>query len=454
LDSVEGDGFMIRIARTHLEFDREPLAIPFGFKGGALTELWQSMALLQSDTGHQGIGLGVQSVLWSDPDVFAAHSEAAGNSLMFALAAHALRESAGIEWNSPLDLLDALLPSTLSYGRLVTERPDLRETFALNALVPLDWAAWRLYAQVNGITQFNELIPDFARPALSARHDCVLSVPGIGYATPIETIVRMVESGCTLLKIKLGADPDKDGDQDKMLAWDIARMQAIHSQVREIVPTREGEKFVTNCQNFGDGVVRYYLDANGRYDSLDRVLRLMDALDKMGALARVVLLEEPLPEHNRTDVRSLPVCVAADESAHTDKEAMERMDLGYGAIALKPIAKTLSMSFRIAAKAHARGVPCFCADLTVNPVMVDWNKLLACRLPALQGFDCGIMETNGAQNYRDWERMRTYLPFPEAAWTQEQYGSAFVLDGNFYQQSGGFFASLPYYATRLGTQVL
>lgn len=446
---------MIQIARTHLEFDREPLAAPFGFKGGALTELWQTMVLLESTAEYQGIGLGVQSVLWSDPNVFTAHSEAAGNHLMLALTAHALREAVKLPFDSPLDLLDALLPSTLDYGKTITENPDLRATFALNALVPVDWAAWRLYAQVQGITSFDDLIPESVRPALAARHDRVLSVPGIGYGTPLDGIAHMVENGCSLLKIKLGADPDKDGNQDKMLAWDIARMQAIHQGVEQTLmsnttQTQVGEKVDTFRQNSTYGGVRYYLDVNGRYDDIDRVLRLTDALDKIGALARVVLLEEPLPEHDRSDVRSIPVCVAADESAHTDKDAIERIELGYGAIALKPIAKTLSMSFRIAQVAHARGVPCFCADLTVNPVMADWNKLLACRLPALPDFDCGIMETNGAQNYRDWERLRSHLPFPDAAWTREQPGSMFALDSEFYRQSGGFFAPLPYHAARLG----
>ena len=46
-------------------------------------------------------------------------------------------------------------------------------------------------------------------------------------------------------------------------------------------------------------------------------------------------------------------------------------------MALKPIAKTLSMSLKIAAAAARRGVPCFCADLTVNPVLVEWNRAAA-----------------------------------------------------------------------------
>ena len=106
----------------------------------------------------------------------------------------------------------------------------------------------------------------------------------------------------------------------------------------------------------------------------------------------------------------LGVRVAADESAHTDADAARRIELGYGAIALKPIAKTLSMTLRIARLAHEKGVPCFCADLTVNPILVDWNKVFAARLAPLPGLSLGLVETNGHQNYRNWEAMRRHHP--------------------------------------------
>ncbi len=429
--AYKGDRSVIRIVRTSLEFDRESLRAPFGFKGGSLSELWQTIALLESDTGERSLGLGVQSVLWSDPNVFTTYSEAAGNSLMFACTAYALRAVREIPFETPLDLLEELLPLTLSYGKTITGIATLRETFALNALVPIDYAAWRLYARCHNLTDFDALIPSMARSALSARHDRVRSVPTVGYGVPLESVTKLVEDGYTLLKIKVGSDPDKDGDQEKMLAWDIARMEAIHQSIGQMQ----------------SGTVRYYLDANGRYDSKDRVLRLTDALEKRGALAQTLLLEEPLPEENQSDVRDIPLCIVADESAHTDGDALARTQMGYGAIALKPIAKTLSMSFRIANMAEIYDTPCFCADLTVNPVMVDWNKLIACRLLALPGLDCGLMETNGAQNYRDWERLRSYHPMSDAAWTQENR-SFFMLDADFYASSGGFFTESAYYTKR------
>ena len=56
------------------------------------------------------------------------------------------------------------------------------------------------------------------------------------------------------------------------------------------------------------------------------------------------------------------------------------------------------------AKAAAdAGIPCFCADLTVNPIMIDWNKNFAARLEQLSGMKIGVLETNGAQNYKNWK---------------------------------------------------
>ncbi|MBU4200845.1 MAG: hypothetical protein KKG09_09570 [Verrucomicrobia bacterium] len=43
---------------------------------------------------------------------------------------------------------------------------------------------------------------------------------------------------------------------------------------------------------------------------------------------------------------STVVRIAADESAHSVQDAKTRIDMGYNAIALKPIAKTMSMSLR------------------------------------------------------------------------------------------------------------
>ena len=135
--------------------------------------------------------------------------------------------------------------------------------------------------------------------------------------------------------------------------------------------------------------------------------------------------------------------MAADESAYTDKDALERIQMDYGAIALKAIAKTMTM--KIAQVAHEQGVPCFCADLTVNPVLVEWNKVVAARLAPFPGLGMGLLETNGHQNYRHWETMRSSHPYPEAEWAQTADG-LFNLDDDYFAKSGGILETPGHYS--------
>jgi len=425
---------MIRIAHTDSNFEREPMAAPFGFKGGYLTELWQSVALIRSRSGCTGIGLGTQSSLWSDAAVFLQNSESAGNSIMYLMTSYALKQAVGMEFDTPIDLLERLLPLTYEYGKAVSGNPDLRLTYALNALVAVDNAAWQLYMRERGIDNFDGMVPAEIHPALACRHKELAGIPLMSYGVPIDDITAAVDDGYFFLKIKIGSDPDKDGDQEKMLAWDMSRLASIHEAAKDKhIPYTE------------DGHIPYYLDANGRYGSKELLLRLLDHADKIGALERIILLEEPFPEEYHADVRDVPVRLAADESAHSDNDAAMRIDMGYGAIALKPIAKTMSMSLKIARIAHERKVPCFCADLTVNPILVDWNKNVAARLAPLPGMKIGVLESNGHQNYRNWENMKSYHPCTGASWTDAVDG-VFRLDEDFYQKSGGILLTSSHYS--------
>lgn len=146
---------MITIARTGCNFEREPLISSFGFKGGYLSELWQTVAVLESDDGRRGIGLGTQSTLWSDARVFADNSESAGNSIMFLMTSHALKLARGASFSNPTDLLEELLPQVHAYGKKISGNPELRLTFALNSLVAVDNAAWRLYCSCNEISDWD-----------------------------------------------------------------------------------------------------------------------------------------------------------------------------------------------------------------------------------------------------------------------------------------------------------
>jgi L-alanine-DL-glutamate epimerase-like enolase superfamily enzyme len=419
----------ITIARVGADFEREPLVRPFGFKGGYLSEIWQTAAMIEGGSGRRGIGLCSQGVLWSDAQVFAAHSESGGNALMYAMTERALQLLKGQSFTNPIELLEAIRHEVHAYGKKITGHAALRETFALNALVAVDNAAWLLYAAENSLANFDDLIPPVYRPALAHRHDAVASIPLMAYGIPVDEITAAVAQGCFFMKIKIG----QPGTQAEMLEKDQARLSAIHAAIGG-----------ARTPHTASGRLPYYFDANGRYERKDTLLRLLDHARAIGAFEQIALIEEPFPEELECDIRDIPVRIAADESAHTDADARKRIDMGYGAIALKAIAKTLSMTLKIAQVAHERGVPCFCADLTVNPVLVEWNKNVAARLAPFPGLGLGLLETNGHQNYRNWEVMRRHHPAPDAPWARATAG-LFQLDADYYARSGGIFAPLPHY---------
>ena len=114
-------------------------------------------------------------------------------------------------------------------------------------------------------------------------------------------------------------------------------------------------------------------------------------------------------------------------------------------MAIKPIAKTVSESLLIINEAAKRNIPCFCADLTVNPLMVDINKNIASRIKTFPKINIGIFESNGAQNYLNWETMKTYHPMYGKAKFIEQKNGIYELDDEFYKISGGIFKDSEYY---------
>ncbi|MSU50065.1 MAG: L-alanine-DL-glutamate epimerase [Opitutus sp.] len=419
----------ILLSRVSANFEREPLVRPFGFKGGFQSEIWQSAALLESTSGQRGIGLCTQGVLWSDAHVFAGHSESGGNALMYAVTEWALQQLKGQTFTNPVELLEAIRHDVFAYAKKITGHAGLRETFALNALVGVDFAAWLLYARENGITNFDNLIPAAYRPALATKHAKVASIPLMAYGIPIDELKAAVDQGYFFMKIKIG----QPGTQAEMLEKDKARISAIHAAIGH-----------ARTPYSASGKLPYYFDANGRYESKDTLMRLLEHTKAIGAFDQIALIEEPFPEELEIDISDIPARVAADESAHTDKDALARIQMGYKAIALKPIAKTFSLSLKIAQLAHERGVPCFCADLTVSPLLVEWNKNVAARLAPFPGLGLGLLETNGHQNYRNWETMRSCHPSPDAPWARTMRG-VFELGADYYAQSGGIFQTSPHY---------
>lgn len=429
----EGGTIVICIQHAATGFEREPLSHPFGFKGGALTEIWQCTCSLTDREGVTGTGIGCQNVLWSDAAVFASATPSAGGAMMYCITDYAARLLEGHSFATPFEAMDYLLPLCLEYGRSVTHAPDMRTTFVLNALVPVDMALWQLYERKLGGVGFNGIIPQSVAPMMNHRYEQLQIIPLISYAVTVEEARKLAEEGYFFLKIKLGSDPEKDGDPEKMLAWDKERIRSIHEAVRDI-----------STPHTEHGHIAYYFDCNGRYDSIERVQELLDYAQSIGALERTVVLEEPFPEEYKCDVSALPVRVAADESAHSPADVEERIALGYRAIALKPIAKTMSVTFRMIEAIQRAGVACFCADLTVGPLQADVNKCFASRLPCLPGLKIPVMESNGWQNYRNWDQMCTYHPANGAPWTRMQGGSV-PLSERFYDASAGVFDDLAHY---------
>jgi len=410
-----------RICKANCCYEKEPLKTAFGFKGSALTCLWQTAVRLETEN-NIGIGLGVQSVLWSDATVFHTLGEEEGNRAMFMLTQYAVSLCDKMEIENPFEAIDTLFPKVYSYAKEITGCENLRTTFVLNALVPLDFALWQLWSRENGKTNFDEISLFDGK-----RQSKLANILLITYNTPIETVKDMARNGTALFKIKIGSDPLKNNDLDAMLSWDKNRLLEIHNAVKDIKTpyTKTGE-------------VLYYLDANGRYDTKERLKALLNFAEENDILERIVLLEEPFDEQNKINVGDLPVTVAADESAHSLEDVKERFELGYKALTLKPIAKTLSVTINMADYARKHGMVCFCADLTVNPIMVSWNQCVAARLHTLPQMNIGVMESNGEQNYINWENMHKLHPFHNESFTKCENG-IFNLNDIFYAKNGGIF---------------
>jgi L-alanine-DL-glutamate epimerase-like enolase superfamily enzyme len=321
------------------------------------------------------------------------------------------------------------LPEVYEYGKKITGNPDLRKTFALNSLVCVDNAAWLLYARENNINNFDDLIPSAYKPGLSYHHDKVASMPSFGVGAKIEKIKAAADQGYFIMKLKTGSP----GTQKEMLEKDIEFLTAVHSAI--------GHYETPYTKN---GKIPYYFDANERYDEKDTLSRFLDHAKKIGAFDQIAVVEEPFGERNQMYVGDMGVTIAADESAHTVEDAAKRIEQGYTAIAVKAVAKTLSMTMKITQLAYEKKITCFCADLTVNPILVDWNKCVAARLPPFANIGIGLQETNGHQYYKNWDTMMTYHPRAGAAWTQTKNG-IYITDKSFYEESGGIFQSSAHY---------
>lgn len=419
---------LVKVNHTQSNFEREKLLRPFGFKGGYLTELWQTAVKLQSEK-YSGIGLATQSVLYGDADLFVRYSETGGNALMYALTEKALQQVKETPFSDPVTLMDKIHPGLYEEAKRMTGKRDLNENFLMNALVSVDNAAWLLYAAENGLENFYDMLPEPYKPALSYKNNKVAFMFQVSYGMPVEELVKAVEEGYFIIKIKTG----QPGTQSEMLQKDMARLSQIHQALKDF-----------RSNHTPDGKLIYTLDANARYEKKETLLRYLDHARVIGAFPQILFIEEPLNENNSEDVSDTGVRIGADESVHDERTALQRLQQGYRLMVLKGIAKTLSKTLKIARLAHERNVPCILADLTVNPILIDWNKNLAARVKPFPGMDMGMMETNGDANYVHWKTMQSRHPAAGAPWTRVNKG-VFELDEEYFNRSGGIFEKSTHY---------
>jgi hypothetical protein len=423
----------LKIIHTDLQIQREPFVRPFAIKGSSFREKWNLVVRLRDASGHEAVGVGGTAVLWSDPELFAAHTEAGGNVLMTACLEFALQRATARAWAGPMAMMAGLLPEVVDYAKAITRKDSLRRTFALVSLVALDNAAWMLYARQNGIRDFDRMLPEAYRPLLACRQRHVAIAPAVGYNLPEAQVRGMLDAGVCVLKVKIG----HPGDVEEMLERDVARLEAVHALARD---------FQTPMTD--SGRVLYYVDANGRYPDREALERLVANLDGLGMLDRVLMVEEPFTDPREREVSGLPVRFAADESLERPSDVKVRWEQGYRAMAVKPAGKTLSLALHMLQAAEEVGAPCVVADSGCVPLLVEWNKNVAARLPAFPGLKGMLMESNGPENYGRWDEMLAQYPLPDAPWLRPVAGS-FELDETYFESAGGIFEDPAFYAALL-----
>jgi L-alanine-DL-glutamate epimerase-like enolase superfamily enzyme len=273
------------------------------------------------------------------------------------------------------------------------------------------------------------MIPEPFKDALSHRNDKIAVMYQIPYGMPMHDLLEAASKGYFVFKIKTGSP----GTQAEMLKADMERISLIHNTLKDL-----------RTNHTSNGKLIYTMDANARYERKEYLLKYLDHAKKIGAFEQILLIEEPLHESNEESVSDVGILIAADESVHNEESALKRLDLGYNVLVLKGIAKTLSMSVKIAKLAAERNIPCLCADLTVNPILIDWHKNLSAHLAPFPGINMGLMETNGDMNYSNWNNMLDYHPAAHASWMKAKNG-AFELNHDFYKRSGGIFEQSDHY---------
>lgn len=192
----------MKITDYDFNIERESLVRPFKFKGGAFTEKWINIVAMRTADGDEAVGIGSTAILWSDPAVFSAHSEAGGNLLMSGVSEHACKLLLQNEFSSPVDGITKILPELYEYATQVTCNPDLRPTFTLNSLIAPDNTLWKLYGLEHDAAGFDELLNVDYPGVFTEKNESLACLPLITYNVSIDEIKKFVESGVFFLRLK------------------------------------------------------------------------------------------------------------------------------------------------------------------------------------------------------------------------------------------------------------
>jgi len=404
----------MKISNCKIGYIKEDLIKSFGFKGGYVSNLWQVVVTI-GDGQYFATGLSIQSVLWSDADIFNKYGQEKGDLLMYETTKYALKILQNIEFDTPYEATERLFNSCYLY---IKEKIgyDIKKTFILNALVGIDMALWLYYAKKKKINSFSALTN------LEKKQNKIALIPLITYTTSQEEIKDIIKNGEFFLKVKIGKEYEWDKQRIKEISNIIKKHSTIYTASKKPI---------------------IYLDANGRYESMDKLLWLIEYLDKEKILDEICIFEEPFSEEKQYDVSDIPCLFACDESAHSIKEVEQRNQQGYKALALKPAAKTLSESLKMLEYAKNNDMKTFVADLTVNPFLLELNRNIAMRIDSLNCVNVGLLETNGHMNYINWDKMISYHPLNKDGFLKARDG---IFDLTNYEiNDGGIFLESKYY---------
>src|SRR5690606_31072493 len=241
-------------------------------------------------------------------------------------------------------------------------------------------------------------------------------IPLLSYTTTREEIRYLLNEGHFLLKISLGAP----GGPEDMLAADKRRLSEIHAIAKDV-----------RTPHTTSARILYYLDANGRYLGREQVSDLLAYAEREGFLERIALFEEPFSRGRRESVQDFPVTFVADESLGSVKDLSTSLEQGFRAATLKPAGKGLSVTLRMTREAVRLGLIPLVSDSSCPPLLLDWNKNLAARLPSLSELKMAVMETNGPQYFEHWDAMLARHPDAGQRWVRPEKGT-FRLDKEFY----------------------